>query len=315
MEKQIVIAPLQKEFDGSGWDIKAEAQLLMALNKGLSTDDIMICCDRFFKREYSKDIFSSTLKEDAKKQEFLELHLSRTSLYDQLPEGLFFQIPQRESRQYNSNDTALDYQRNKKKEEEIRRFFQPFDNSFFLQRLQLEQEESALLEGLRAGILNDYFIQFWNLPPSIPKMFMMPLILLLPHAHKIAGDLELTAQCLGYLLREEVRLVQKSAVISSARNIKFPTLGEGQLALNMVCGEDFFEDNPLIDIEIGPLKNSQVKDYLEGGKREVLMETFQRFFIPAGIDIITSVKVAPEKQDMLLQKGAEPVLGYSTVLG
>jgi len=83
----------------------------------------------------------------------------------------------------------------------------------------------------------------------------------------------------------------------------------------MVCGTEFVEDNPVIEIEIGPIKNSQVKDYLEGGKREALMETFIRFFIPAGLDVITSVKLPHEKQDMMLEKGAEPVLGYSTVLG
>ncbi len=251
MKKQTAISSLQKEFGESAWDIKAETQLLLALNKGLSGDDFMICCDHFFKREYSKDVFSTTLKEDTKKQALLELHLSRTGLYDQLPEGLSFQMPQKESGQFSVYDSAQEYKQNKKKEEEIRRFFLPFDNSFFHQRLQLEQEESTLLEGLRTGVLNDYFITFWNLPTSIPRMFMMPLILLLPHAHKIAGNLDLTAQCLGYLLKEEVHLFQKSAVLSTTQNFQFSFLGEGQLGTNMVCGEDFFEDNPVIEIEIG----------------------------------------------------------------
>jgi len=315
MDKQSVISSLQKEMQQSPWDIKAELQLLLALSNGLSADEFMVCCNRFFKREYSKDVFSSVIKEDSKKLELLELQLSRTGLYDQLPEGLFFQISQKESRQHSVNDSALNYKKNKSKEEEIRRFFLPFDNAFFEQRLRLEQEESALLEGLRSGIMNDYFISFWNLPASIPKMFMVPFILLLPYANKIAGDLKLTAQCLGYLLKEKVNLVQRNAGTSSAAGIDFPGLGEGQLGFSMVCGTEFVEDNPVIEIEIGPIKNSQVKDYLEGGKREALMETFIRFFIPAGLDVITSVKLPHEKQDMMLEKGAEPVLGYSTVLG
>lgn len=333
MDRQTVIASFQKELQETAWDIKAEALLLLALGKGLSKDDFMVCCDRFFKREFSNDLFNSNLKEDSKKQELLELHLSRTGLYDQLPEGLFFQMPQRESRKSSVNDSALDYKKNKKREEEIRRFFLPYENSFFLQRLQLEQQESQLLEGLRTGVLNDYFIQFWDLSPAIPKMFMIPLILLLPHAHKIAGDLTLTSECLSYILKEKVQLVQKNSVISSAESVKSPGLGDGKLGLNLVCGHVFDEDNPAIEIKIGPIKSSKVKEYLEGGRRKLVIETFNRFFMPAGVDVITTVNLTEsgddnsnddmfqkvdrllERVDMILEKGAEPILGYSSVLG
>lgn len=327
MEKQDLIMCLQKELDQSAWDIKAEHLCMLAIKKGLGVDDFMFCCDHFFKREFSRDVFSTTLKEDSKKQQLLELHLSRAGLFDQLPEGLFFQMAQSKSRQTNVDQLAYEYKQNKKKEEELRRFFLPFDNTFFTQRLYLEQEESALLEGLRTGILNDYFIRFWDLPISIPKMFLVPLVLLLPHAHKIAGNLKLTGACLGYLLKEKVVLVKRNSPNTSAESIIPPSLGEGRLGLSLVCGEAFFEDNPVIEIKIGPLKNSKIKDYLDGGNRSILIGTFNRFFIPAGLDVITTLKLTPEIEDMkesdyafepvdmFLEKGSEPVLGYSTVLG
>ena len=333
MNQQEIIPSFQKEVQDNVWDIKAELLLLMALGKGLSKDDVMICSDRFFKREFSNDLFEAVVKEDSKKQVLLELHLSRTGLYDHLPEGLFFQMPQRESGKMADNDWVLQYKKNKKKEEDIRRFFSPFESGFFHQRLQLEKEESKLLEGLRTGVLNDYFVRFWGLSPAIPKMFMVPLVLLLPHAHKIAGDLKLTAQCLGYILKEKVVLVQKNAVISSGESYNVPGLGLGKLGLNMICGDEFEEDFPTIEIKIGPLKNSKVKEYLEGGTRKLLIETFNRFFIPAGVDVIISVHLTQEEEgdanedmfqkvdrmlervDMLLESGAEPILGYSSVLG
>ena len=83
----------------------------------------------------------------------------------------------------------------------------------------------------------------------------------------------------------------------------------------MVIGNQFWEDVPMIEIEIGPLKNSQVNDYLEGGDRFVLLETFNRFFVPAGIDTHTTIKVAKHKLNMVLEPGAEPILGFSSVLG
>ncbi|MEO6670256.1 MAG: type VI secretion system baseplate subunit TssG [Ferruginibacter sp.] len=328
MNKQDIISSFQNELKYTAWDIRAEALLAVASKSGLNLNDVMINCDRFFKREFSKDIFSSEIKEDSNKQELVELHLSRTGIYDLLPEGLFFQIPQKRSRQMNVSDAVSDYKLNKKKEEGIRKFFQPFDNGFFTQRLQIEKEEFSLLEGLRTGILNDFFINFWGLPVTIPKMFMVPLVVLLPHAHKIAGNLELTARCLGFLLKEKVRMVQKKSVISSAEYANPLRMGDGRLGIDMVCGQFFYEDCPVIEIKIGPLKNSRMKEYIGDGKRAEVIDTFNRFFIPAGLDVSVLIELAQEttdisgmndnayiEGDMILEKGAEPILGYSTVLG
>jgi len=245
----------------------------------------------------------------------LELHLSRGGLYDQLPEGLFFQLSQRGAKNASAADMASDYKYNKKKEEEIRRFFLPFENDFFLQRMQVEKEEAMLLEGLQSGILNDYFIKFWDLPASIPKSFIIPLILLLPYAYKIAGNIALTAACLQQLLREEVQMHKKQGSLLAADLVGAPAMGDAQLGVDMICGQQFWEGTPYIDIGIGPLKNSQVADYLEAGNRYVLLETFNRFFIPAGVDTVVSVKVKTEKLKMVLRENEGPVLGYSTILG
>lgn len=312
---QTLIEQLQQEMQQAGWDVKAEPQLLLALEQGLLPDDFLISCDGLFRREFSRDIVSAPIKEDSRRQRILELHLSRSGLYDQLPEGLFFQSPQRASRVQNAGDMAADYKYNKKKEEEIRRFFLPFENDFFLQRIQLEQEEALLLEGLQSGILNDYFIKFWDLPVSIPKSFVIPLILLLPYAYKIAGNTALTAACLQQLLGEAVRIELKQSGISDAVSIGSPGLGDGLLGLDMMCGSQFWEGTPYFDIEIGPLKNSRITDYLEGGNRFVLLDTFNRFFIPAGVDTSIAVKPASLNLQAVLGDKEGPVLGYSSILG
>ncbi|MBC8033522.1 MAG: type VI secretion system baseplate subunit TssG [Chitinophagaceae bacterium] len=315
MSNNTILNLLQHEIQSSPYDVKPEVQLLLAMEKGLLPDDFLMFFDKLFNREYSKDVVSSEVKEDARKQNQLHLHLSRSGFYDQLPEGLFFQLPQKSSKGMKVAEMAGDYKQNKKKEEDIRRFFLPFENDFFTQRLHLEREETMLLEGLKSGILNEYFIRFWNLPATIPKPFIIPLILLLPYAYKIAGDLGLTAESLGQLLREKVRLTKRAAGMQHAETAEAPALGEAKLGLDMVCGEVFWEGTPWLEIEIGPLKYSKVSDYIEGGRRFSLIETFNRFFIPAGVDVKVSIVVAEEEQSMLLEKGAEPVLGYSSVLG
>lgn len=309
-----LLVAIQKEISGLDCDARAETQLALALEKGLTYDDFRVCCNNLFTREYSRDLIQTEIKEDERKATLLEIQLSRGGIYDQLPEGFFFQHREQKQRGLAAADMAADCKENKKREAEIRRFFLPFENDFFWQRLQLEQEESRLLEGLQSGILNDYFIEFWNIPRTIPRKFTAPLILLLPYAHRIAGDMSLTAECLEQLLAEEVQVSLKKSFFTHSELVLSPGLGEARLGLDMLCGEDFREDSSLIEFEIGPLEGSAISDYLPGGNRFELLEIFSRFFIPAGMDVHFEVRVGKEKENMVMDRGNYPVLGYSTVL-
>ncbi|MEP6747592.1 MAG: hypothetical protein ABJB86_07690 [Bacteroidota bacterium] len=308
MEQMTTIQKLHTDIGHLAWDIKAEALLLLALERGLEPDEFMIGCDTLFAREFSNDIASADIKLDARKRQWLHLHLSRTGLYDQLPEGLFFQ-----AQSQTDGDFAFYYKENQKKEEQIRKFFMPFENDFFLQRLRIEAEEAKILEGLKTGLLNEYFTQFWDLPKELPALFAAPLVLLIPYAHQVAGNMELTTHCLEQLLKEKVVIQKKGSVRS--QGIETPATGDAILGLDFICGDTFYEDNIVLEIAIGPLKNSEITDYLGTGVRKLLIETFNRFFIPAGAAIEILVNVAYERKHMVIDNDGGPVLGYSSILG
>jgi hypothetical protein len=314
MSSESIIELFLEEIKVRHGDVKAEAQLALAIEKGLSPDDFMISSDKLFNREFSKDLIGAEITEDARKKQLLRLHLSRSGIYDQLPEGLFFAEREKKPSRYSAADMVAEYNQNKKREDEIRRFFLPFENDFFWQRIQLEREETRLLEGLQSGILNDHFVKFWNLPNSIPKSYVAPLILLLPYAHRIAGDLNLMAESLEQLLFEQVSIKQKRSASSNVPGLLSRGLGEAQLGLNMLCGERFLEDCPVIEFVIGPLQRTRVSDYLEGGNLYNLLSTFSGFFVPAGLDIEFSVRLPEEKQNMTMDTEQGIVLGYSSVL-
>ena len=314
MDNNTLLESVQLEMKGLGCDAKAEVQLVPALEKGLSPDDFMVSCDSLFIREYSRDLINTDIKQDARKISFLELHLSRSGIYDQLPEGFFFQHREQKHRTLRAADMAADHKENKRKEAEIRRFFLPLENDFFWQRLQLEKEEGRLLEGLQSGILNNYFVEFWNIPKSIPRRFITPLMLLLPYAHRIAGNLPLTAQSLAQLFGEEVQVSQKRSFVNKTESVIPPGLGNARLGLDFLCGEEFWEECPVIEFEIGPLESSRINDYLQGGNRYELLETFRSFFIPAGLDVEFLVKVPGVQENMTMDTLNNPILGYSTVL-
>lgn len=162
--------------------------------------------------------------------------------------------------------------------------FLPIENDFFWQRVQLEVEETDLLQNLQTGVLSTFFGATSSL---------------LPYAHKIAGDLSLTAQCLEALLQEPVQVSTKDAPMTKAFNL---VLGNQQLAIDMVCGEQFMEDHPVLQFTIGPLQHSSLTDYLTGGCRAPLLETFYSFFVPAEATVITQIQATQQM-----------VLGYTTL--
>lgn len=314
MQQYELIEKLQQEIRQSAFDIKAEPQVLQAMEKGLLLESFMVTADQLFRRSYSRDIVSAKI-DDRSNRDILLLYLSRSGLFDHLPEGLFFRQQDRSNRLITVADMTSDYKLNKQKEGEIRVFFTPVEHEFFLHNLKIEQEENDLLQGLQSGILNDYFNQFWDLPSSIPATFIPRLISLLPYAHRIAGNFELTEQCFTHILHEEVKLVQQGAVATDAALLSpAPTLGGAALGIDMVSGTEFTEGDPRIEITVGPLLHSAISDYLEGGERYTLMETLNQFFLPAGLDVSLMVQLPVEKMNMSLIEGEGPVLGYSSVL-
>lgn len=309
------IEQFDSERIGLPFDIRAEVLLTSAMEMGLSADDFLISCDHFFYREYNRDIYAAEMLEDAHYKSRLLLHLSRNGIYDLLPEGLFYQPAYTQTKAIGAAEMAAEYKINKNREKKIRRFFLPFENEFFGQRLQIEQKERALLQGLQTGALNEYFIDFWGLPASLPLRLLLPFVLLLPYVHRIAGNLQLTAQCLEKLLREKVGVSQIAAPVSGSDAGLQSSLGHQRLGVNLVCGNTFMEDYSFIEVSIGPLQNSFVSDYISGGLYDEFLTVFYRFFMPADADIATTVVVDKKKQTLLVDTGENAaILGYSMVL-
>lgn len=308
------IEQLQLEIKNRDEDIRAESQLALAMENGLASDDFVISCDSFFHREYSRDVLSSDLKEDVSKRNYLQLHLTRCGLYEHLPEGLFYTQGKSPNQSVGAAEMAAEYKINKLKEQEARRFFVPFENDFFQQRIQLEQEEMQQLEGFETGLLNNYFTDFWNIPSTIPLSIISSFIKLLPHAHCISGNIGVMASCLRAVLREPVNIRVIPGVLSVANGSCLSRVDSSQLGVDMVLGEQFCDDYTVLEFSIGPLQNSPIADYLEGGHKKDFLKMFNRFFVPVDIDVITKIEVTKEKSLTVLQADNEPVLGYSTLI-
>jgi hypothetical protein len=314
MKKKKVIPKFEKlaqEITDLPADIRAEVLLAHCIGRGLLREqDFFVQHDAGFRRRYLRDVWQVRATDD----DWLQLHLSRNSLYDLLPEGLFFQPEEIGQPVKSVPEMVVEYRENQQQEAEIRNFFAPFEHEFFLHRLHNEQLEHALLTGLQRGLLTEYFIGFWNLPPTIAPKQALALVLLLPYVHQVAGDLPLTARCLQHIIGEPVA-VKRNAPQPQQATQATNVLGIFLLGNELVCGQQFEEDYPAIEFVIGELQHSTEHQYLPGGNRYELLQVFYQYFLPAEATITTTIRVSAGKlQSRRLEAGQEPLLGLSAVL-
>jgi hypothetical protein len=314
MENRETIQKTACELQQRSTDIKAEVWLNQAIDNGLLPSDVVVLNNRFFEREFTQDISNTNIVEADWLNHYLEVQLSRPGLYDMLPEGLFFQPKAADMQRVLSvAEMAAQYRANKIKEREIRRFFQPLENEFFHQQVQLEREEMRLLDGLKEGKLNRFFLQFWDLPEALDTSLAISLLLLLPYAHQIAGNIGLMQQALSLMLQEPV-FIKRGRPQPTAVNDLVQPLGMQALGDTMVCGTEFMEDYPVLEYQVGPLKNSTVTSYLTGGENELLIQTFNRFFAPLDADITVEIEIEKSSATMEMSETVQPILGYTSVL-
>jgi hypothetical protein len=302
------------ELNALSVDVRAEVLLAQAMESGLRQKDFSTQANAFFYRTYVHDLYKATINDQNSYAIFLALQLSRPGLYDALPEGIFFQADAETKKIKSAEEMAEEYRINKKKETEVRKFFAPFENEFFLQTIKNEIVEANLLQGLRSGWLKEYFIDFWKLPQNIPTNAALVLVMFLPYVHRIAGDMVSTAGLLQKIINEPVKIDLVYERITSAEH-DYNVLGKYDLGSELICGESFKEQYPVAVVNIGPLEKTKAFQYVEGGNYFPLLQTFYNYFIPANADVKTTILLKTTSEKFVLNKNDNaPLLGISSVL-
>ncbi len=301
------------------YNIRAEAVVAELIENGIELKDLLVIHKGNFKRQYSRDLAYLETFMLEKNAEGLGIYLNRDGLYDILPEGLFHDktgLEAGQSKKLSGDSVIL-----KQEEKSVRKFFLPFENEIFLQRVILELEERKILGRFSESIFNNLYPNLWKLHKSINREYINRMILMLHISHKIVGNYELTALCLQNILEEKVvaRLCRESEYNgrnlahneSNSENI----LGASSLGVNFVCGDlnDHFANS--IEFIIGPLRTTKAEDYLPDASVTRFLDCFYGYFVPAEMNIKTTIEVADEELNFTLkQKGEGSVLGYETAI-
>lgn len=300
---------LLKEVEERKQDIRAEVLVNQAVGKDIDIENIITVNNSFFQREFSRDISKVRLEVDEWHRNLLILELARPGFYDMLPEGLFFQPQPSEYRagSLDATEMAAKYRRDKAKENEVRTFFQPFENEFFVHQLFIERQEELLTAYFQKPIP-----EIWNLPEKLPESAVTSLLLLIPYAHQIAGNVLLMQKCLTLLLNEPVAIKVKTIIDNNLDGEDKPS-GAWELGNNFVCGSSFKEPFIMLNYVVGPLRREKLGSFLPGGTQQLAIETFNLYFVPADMDVEITLEL-DKKQKSVLDTKQELVLGYSTIL-
>jgi hypothetical protein len=296
-------------------DIKVEVIIAEIIENGLNPSDIIIIPDGSFKRRYSRDINFAEVITFENGQTALGIHVTRDGLYDCLPEAMFHD--QSDEPYTSGHDMARLSKKQKMEEKEARRFFLPYENEIFQQRIQLELKERKFLQRFSENLFDDIYPHFWKLDRSLPKKLVSRLVLILHLTHKILGNNDLTAKCLGVILEEEVsiNILRKKVSGKDAPGFtdkKLAGLGLTGLGENFICGDYISNSDPVMEFMIGPLQNSHIEDYLENGAYSGFLNCFYGFFVPVEMDTLTTVKISDNQYHFSLNDDqAKVILGYN----
>ena len=266
-------------------DIRAEAIVADLIESDIDQEGIQVKQQGAFLRPIRRDVLAAEIKNYEGSRETLELLLSRNSLYDALPEGLFHQPEEDLPHKKSVAILAAEYKKRKQQEKEARLFFQPLENEFFRQRVNLELKERQLLHKFR-HLFNDFLLSFWKIDDTLPREFTIRLIRILPLANELTGDMESISQALAYTLNEAVSIdIEYQGAKRPGEGSK---LGETGLGHNFIAG-NMTEPHPVAIVTIGPIANGDVKDFLPGGSALRFADVFYSYFMPFHIDVETKI--------------------------
>lgn len=301
------------------YDIKAEAIIADLVENGLNPDDFIAIEKGIFKRRYSRDIDSINTLKLENTQSLLAFYLNRDGLYDSLPEGLFHERSSKNSEE--KQQTSKESKRLKQEEKAARNFFLPFENEIIRQRVLLELEERKILSHFSEQLFGDIYPELWNIHQALNRKYVYKMVLLLHFAYKIAGNLQLTEQCLESILEEKVQieLIPNTEVDPSKSEITNEKkqnckLGHGELGVDFVCGDHYDDFGKTMEFSIGPLKNTKVAEYLENGALAKFLNCFFDYFVPIDFDVNTKIIVDSVEQGFVLNEIEAPVLGFETAI-
>ncbi len=313
-------------------DVKLEVLLAELYFSGLNPlREVLVHPAGLFARDFRRDVgrvdvgHANILQVDAPPpdprvldsdlQDFLNIEVHRDGLYDYLPEGLFHQAT---GYTRDQAEVFAEIDEQGRRRAAARRFFQPIEQEFYLQRLLLELEErkyDVTEDNLRQNPQADILRSFWGIPADLLTVRQLNNLLhLLPIAQRIVTNTELARQCFELVLGVSVQLRTIPPLMFAIELVPGDVPPSDELSraeLGNFSLDGLYQDTmPAIEIRIGPLNSNQMNDFLANGRNRAILNLLTGYFLPAESQVVDHL-IAGEDNQFLVLVDDDP----SSVLG
>ncbi|WP_027385418.1 type VI secretion system baseplate subunit TssG [Chryseobacterium gregarium] len=297
-------------------DFKAEAVAVNLLKYHRAVSNIFIDRIGINDRAYLKDIKNISSNYLGFDEEVFTIETYREGIYDYLPEGVFHPPSLGASRK-NVDTVVREIRKQKRVEEDARKFFKPFELEIFF------TEISALLKEYDFDISSDTdallntVSELWPLIKMMDKQNAYVFIYILPFFHQIRGDKKWFERCMSAFLQIPVKVTFSSNVIDRVEEQDDSMLlGNSRLGVTYIPSGRHMDGQRNWVVNIGPIPYEEMKKYIRGNVFRKVLQTMYDYFLPVNVEV--EENFITEKQEysfaLDLDERNASRLGYSTFL-
>lgn len=297
-------------------DFKAEAVAVNLLKYHRAVSNIFIDRIGSNDRAYLKDIKSISSQYLGFDEEVLSIKTYREGIYDYLPEGLFHPPSLNTSRK-NVESVVNEIRKQKRVEEDARKFFMPFELEIFFTEIGALLKESDFDLASDTDSLLTVFSELWPVVKMLDKKNAYIFIHILPFFHQIRGDKKWFERCMTSFLQVPVEITFTPNVIDRIEEEDDSILlGNSRLGVTYIPSGKHMDGERNWIVNIGPIPYNEMKKYIPGNKFRKVLQALYDYCLPIHVDIEENFVTEKKEYSFMLEDDERNSnrLGFSTFL-
>lgn len=297
-------------------DFKAEAVAVNLLKYHRAVSNIFIERVGVNDRAYLKDIKSISSSYLGFDEEVFTIESYREGIYDYLPEGLFHPPSLGASRK-NVDTVVREIRKQKRVEDDARKFFRPFELEVFFTEISALLKESEFDITSNTDSLLDTVSELWPLVRMLDKQNAYIFMHILPFFHQIRGDKRWFERCMTAFLQVPVEVTFSPNVIDEIeKNDDSMLLGNSRLGVTYIPSGRHMDGQRNWVVNIGPIPYEDMKKYIPGSPFRNVLQALYDYFLPVTVDVVENFVTEKHEYSFSLEDDERNAsrLGYSTFL-
>lgn len=297
-------------------DFKAEAVAVNLLKYHREVSNIFIDRIGINDRAYLKDIKSISSQYLGFDEEVLSIKTYREGIYDYLPEGLFHPPSLNTSRK-NVESVVNEIRKQKRVEEDARKFFMPFELEIFFTEISALLKEYDFDPASETDSLLHVFSELWPVVKMLDKKNAYIFIHILPFFHQIRGDKKWFERCMTSFLQVPVEITFTPNIIGRIEEENDSILlGNSRLGVTYIPSGKHMDGERNWVVNIGPIPYYEMKKYIPGNPFRKVLEALYDYCLPVNVDIEENFVTEKKQYSFMLEDDEKNSnrLGFSTFL-